>query len=159
MSASLTFFNLKGMYCCKKPLCLTCNHVTHRQKEFICKGKSYTIPDFFTCSSEYVVYCLTCPCGLLYVGRTIRTLRKRFGEHRNFVEKGLDKYSVARHFKEFHQQSSAGMRVWVIEAIPKQLPSAKRYKRLCERENYWIFTLDSLSPGGLNVGIELNVLL
>ena len=100
-----------------------------------------------------------CPCGLFYVGRTIRALRKRFGEHRNTVEKGLDNYSVARHFKEHHEQSPAGLRVWVLEAISKLLPSAERYKRLCERENYWIFTLDSLSPGGLNEGIEINILL
>ena len=119
----------------------------------------YTIPEFFNCGSDYVVYCLTCPCGLFYVGRNIRALRKRFGEHRNTVEQGLEKYSVARHFKEHHDQSTEGLRVWVLEAISRHLPSAERYKRLCERENYWIFTLDSLSPGDLNEGIEINILL
>lgn len=159
VSAPLTFFNIKGMYQCRKPLCLTCAHVTHRQKDFHHKGKLYVIPDFFNCGSDYVVYCLTCPCGLLYVGRTIRPLRKRFGEHRNLVEKGIDKHSVPRHFKEHHGQTSSGLRVWVIESIPPTLPTAERYKRLCERENYWIYTLDTLSPGGLNEGIEINILL
>lgn len=51
------------------------------------------------------------------------------------MEKGSDKHSVPRHFKEFHKQSSLGLRVWVIEAIPNNFPIAKRYKRLCERIN------------------------
>ncbi|PIO39511.1 hypothetical protein AB205_0069860 [Aquarana catesbeiana] len=128
-SAPLTFFNIKGMYQCRKPLSLTCAHVTHRQKDFHHKGKLYVIPDFFNCGSDYVVYCLTCPCGLLYVGRTIRPLRKRFGEHHNLVEKGIDKHSVPRHFKEHHGQTSSGLCVWVIESIPPTLPTAECYKR------------------------------
>lgn len=118
-SIPLTFFGIKGMYQCKKPLCLTCAHVTHRQKYLFRKG--------------YVVYFLTCPCSLFYVGRTIRTLRKRFGEHRNLVEQGKDKRSVPRHFLQFHKQSSDGLRVWILEAISKTLPTAECFKRLCKK--------------------------
>lgn len=74
---SKTFFDIKGMYQCRKPQCLTCKHVKHGQKGFNHKDKQYTFLAFYTCSTEFVVYCLSCPCGLLYVGRTIRTLRKR----------------------------------------------------------------------------------
>lgn len=41
---SLTFFHIKGMYQCKKARCLTCKHVTHRQKDFTCRGKQYILP-------------------------------------------------------------------------------------------------------------------
>lgn len=92
-------------------------------------------------------------------GRTIRTLRKRFGVHQNFVEQGKDKHSVPRHFLEFNDQSSLGLRVWILESIPKTLPTAEHYKRLYERENYWIYFLDTLSPGGLSESIKINTLL
>lgn len=89
----------------------------------------------------------------------IRPLHKRFGEHRNPIEQGKDKHSVPRHFLEFHDQSSIGLRVWILEAIPNTFPPAEWYKKLCERENYWIYTLDTLSPGGLNETIKINTLL
>lgn len=155
---SLCLIPLTGMFQCRKTLCLTCKHVNHGQKDFYTKGKKYMINNFFNCSSEYVIYALTCPCGLLYIGRTIRTLRKRFGEHRRFVEKMVDKHSVPRHFKEHHSGSLEGLRVWVIESIPSTLPLAERFSRLCQRETYWIYTLDSLAPGGLNEDIETNQL-
>lgn len=155
---SLCLIPLTGMFQCRKILCLTCKHVNHGQKDFYTKGKKYMINNFFNCSSEYVIYALTCPCGLLYIGRTIRTLRKRFGEHRRFVEKMVDKHSVPRHFKEHHSGSLEGLRVWVIESIPSTLPLAERFSRLCQRETYWIYTLDSLAPGGLNEDIETNQL-
>lgn len=158
-SAPLTFLNIKGMFQCRKKSCLTCKHVTHGLKEFSTKGQKYTIPDFFNCSTEFVIYCMSCPCGLLYVGRTIRTLRKRFGEHRRFVEAGNDKRSVPKHFLQHHHQSSADLKVWIIESIPKNLPPAERFKRLCARESYWIYRLDSMTPGGLNEEIEVNPLL
>lgn len=141
----LCLIPLEGMFQCRKTLCLTCKHVNHGQKDFSTKGKKYMITNFYNCSSEFVIYGLTCPCGLLYVGRTIRALRKRFGEHRRFVEKGEDKHSVPRHFKEHHSRSPEGLKVWVIEGIPSTLPPAERFSRLCQRETYWIYTLDSVA--------------
>lgn len=150
---------LVGMYQCRKKLYLTCKFVDHGQKNFTVKDKTYTIKDFYNCSSEYVVYCLTCPCGLFYVGRTIRPLRQRFGEHRRFIEKGWDKHSVPLHFLKEHQKSTMGLRVWVIEAMPRGLPAAERFKRLCQQKAYWIYSLGTLSPGGLNEELETHSLL
>lgn len=119
-------------------------------------GKTYHLGEFYSCSPEFVIYCLTCPCGLLYVGRTVQTLRKRFGEHRRSIEEGAE-LTIPRHFKEFHQGSTKGLQVWVLESIPKSLPRAECTK--CERETFWIYTLDSLSPGGLNEEIEIHTIL
>lgn len=73
---------LVGMYQCHKALCKTCTFIQHGQKSFCTKGKTYPLNEFYNCSSDFVVYGLTCPCGLIYVGRTIRPVRQRFGEHR-----------------------------------------------------------------------------
>lgn len=147
------------MYHCRKALCLTCQHVCHKQKEFSFKGKTYIISEFYTCSSEFLVYCMSCPCGLLYVGRTIRTLHKRFGKHRRLVDAGSDIHSVPKHFLTYHQQSSLELKDWVIEVIPKNLPAAERFKCLCAHESYWKYRLDTLAPGGLIEELEINPLL
>ncbi|XP_077336748.1 transducin beta-like protein 2 isoform X2 [Lithobates pipiens] len=152
----LCLIPLKGMYRCNKPLCKTCNFIKHGQKSFTHKEKTYYLDNFYNCSSDYVVYCLICPCKLLYVGRTIRPLRQRFGKHRRFVEVGCDEHSVPRHFLQHHGQSTMGLWVWVIEAIPRSLPEAERFSRLCEREMFWIYTLDTLVPNGLNEELEVN---
>lgn len=150
---------LVGMYQCHKKLCLTCKHVNHSQKECKIKGKTYQLSSFFNCSTEFVVYCLICPCGLHYVGRTIRTLRKRFGEHRRLIEAGDDLHSVPLHFLKKLDHSFSGLRVWIIESISGALPLEERFKRLCQRETYWIYILNFLAPGGLIEGIEVSGLI
>lgn len=75
----LVLIPLVGMYQCRKALCKTCHFIQHDKKSFCCKGKTYQLDNFYNCSSDFVVYGLTCPCGLIYVGCTIRPLRQRFG--------------------------------------------------------------------------------
>lgn len=146
------------MYQCRKTLCKTCKFVRHGQKAFSTKGKTYLLKDFFNCSSNFVVYGLTCPCGLIYVGHTVRALRTRFGEHRRLIEGGTDPHSGPRHFAEAHQHSTNSLQVWVIEQILSSLSVAKHFKKLCARETFWIYNLDALSPGGINEGIEFLLL-
>lgn len=115
------------------------------------------LKDFYNCYSDFVIYGLTCPCSLLYVGRTIRALPTRFGEHRRSIEGGIDPlkvaHSVPKHFTQAHKQSMEGLQVWVIEQISRSLPAAERFKKRCARETFWIYNLDVLSPGGMNEGI------
>lgn len=47
---------------------------------------------------------LRCPCSLLYVGRTIRVLRTRVGEHLRFFEKEVDK-QCPRHFAAHYRRN------------------------------------------------------
>lgn len=146
------------MYQCRKLNCLTCKFVQHKQKYFTTKDKTFELGQFFNCSTEFVVYCLSYPCNLLYVGRTTRTLRKKFGEQRRSIEDNKN-VTIPRHFTEFHQGSTNGLRVWIIEAIPNNLPRAERIKHLRERETFWIYTLDCLKPGGLNEEMEAHSIL
>lgn len=156
---SLELIPLVGMFQCKKARCKTCDFVKHGRKSFKHKGKVYPLEGFYNCSSDHVVYALTCPCGLLYIGRTIQPLRQRFGKHRRLIEGGKDLHSVPRHFLEHHNRSTEGLEVWVIEQIPRSLPDAERFKRLCSRETFWIYCLDVLSPGGMNEAIEISTIL
>lgn len=155
----LCLIPLKGMYRCNKSLCKTCQFVNHGQKSFTHKDKLYLLDSFYNCSSDYVVYCLMCPCKMLYVGRTIRPLRRRFGKHRRLSHPNSTKHSVPRRFLEHHARSTVGLWVWVIESIPRGLSEAERFLRLCQCETFWILTLDTLAPNGLNEELEVNTIL
>lgn len=65
-SPRLCLLPLHGMFQCRKALCKTCEFVVHGQKQFSTKGKTYDISEVYNCSSDFVVYCLYCPCQLLY---------------------------------------------------------------------------------------------
>ena len=59
----------------------------------------YHIKHHFTCTSSHLIYCISCSrCGMLYIGKTGRCLRSRFGEHRRSVTSNDANQSVARHF-------------------------------------------------------------
>lgn len=141
-----TFLAISGMYQCRKPLCKTCRFVRHGQRDFSVKGKTYPLKGFHTCSTDHV-------------GRTIRPLCKRFGEHCPFITEGLDIHSVPRHFLSYHEKSTDGPRVWVIEAMPREIPPAECFRRFCHREMFWIFSLNVLTHGGLNEDFEISAIL
>lgn len=116
-------------------------------------SQSYLITGFITCSSSYVIYGLTCACGKLCVGTTIRPLRERFDEHRLSVEKGLPQYNVSKHFLTQHTKDASLLKVFGIKSIPLHIPEGERFQRLCARETFWIYELDCLFPKGLNLDL------
>ncbi|CAH2329952.1 Hypothetical predicted protein, partial [Pelobates cultripes] len=87
--------------------CLNCSHCSSVIKgEYFVhprSGKKFFVKDFYTCNSDFVVYILKCPCGLLYVGETIRPVKERIGEHKRSIRAALQhdavEAPVPRHFK------------------------------------------------------------
>lgn len=76
------FLSITSTYRCNKQNYKTCSHIKHGQKSFLCPdGQVYTTKEFISCSTSYVVHGPTYPCGKLYVGRTICSLRERFREN------------------------------------------------------------------------------
>lgn len=72
------FDNRTCIFQCKKRGCLTCQFIQHGQSSFSDRsGNEYNIKLFITSCTEYVIYVLICLGNLLYVGRTMQTLRKR----------------------------------------------------------------------------------
>lgn len=155
----LCLIPLKVMYCCNKELCKTCKFMGHGQKNSKHRVRIYDLDNFYNCSTDYVIYCLSCPCRLLYVGHTICPLRQRFGKHSRFVEEVCDQNSVAQHFLEYHNKSTTGLQVWVIEVTPKNLSEAACFLRLCECETFRIYTLDTHVLNGLNEELEISSIL
>ena len=153
-------FNMVGFNKCKQSRCKACAFMQHGKSSFTSvAGHTYNIKQFISCGTQFVVYGLRCPCGLIYVGRTVRAMRTRFGEHRRFIEQKKDKHSVPRHFCKAHGGDTAGLELFGIEAISMTLPEGERFAILCKQETFWIFTLGSMSPGGLNEELEVNTII
>ncbi|CAH2324816.1 Hypothetical predicted protein [Pelobates cultripes] len=156
-----TTYQNAGCYRCLG--CVTCSHMipsksfTHPHT-----GKKYLIRHRLTCTSEYVIYKLGCPCGLAYVWKTELPLHEKIRNYRLSIriayrDKGSE-LPVAKHFLEFNHPLPT-MKFLAIDHIPQPLRGGDRKKLLLRRELYWIRTLDTLQPRGLNKKYTLGVFL
>lgn len=131
---------------CKKPKCKLCKDIqTTTTFSSHVTGKSYEIRQSVDCTSTNVIYLIDCDvCGIQYVGETMNDARERFRNHRSTIKhhkKHPDK-PVASHFG--HHKN--GLKVTIIECLGNQ----SKFRRLY-REKFWIETLQTHQPSGLNI--------
>ncbi|XP_063791129.1 uncharacterized protein LOC134945635 [Pseudophryne corroboree] len=107
-------------------------------------GKEFRIKRPYTCTSRYVIYYIKCPCGLLYIGKTIRQFKERIALHRSSIRAALEgrgsDQPVARHFKEL-QHSMSSIRYKIIDGVPESPRGGNRGRILLQKESWWIHTL------------------
>ncbi|XP_062837953.1 uncharacterized protein LOC134299335 [Anolis carolinensis] len=136
-----------------------CCKFTNNVKEFIhptlnmkIKLKNYT-----TCSSENVIYVLSCPCNKLYVGMTTRAIRIRIQEHRSRIRKGNTESTLYLHFKD-NIHSCNDLKYLALEKLQTPINTDIKKLLLC-REAFWIHKLKTLTPQGLNDRLDLTCFL
>ncbi|XP_069613227.1 uncharacterized protein [Ranitomeya imitator] len=117
-------------------------------------GKSYRIPGYFTCASSWVIYLIKCSCGLLYVGETTQPIRDRVSKHKSTVRCKNLLLPIPLHFNN-HGHNVSQLQFQVIEHIPPIRRGGDRVARLKRREAFWIHTLETLHPLGLNRDYDL----
>ncbi|CAJ0964547.1 unnamed protein product [Ranitomeya imitator] len=81
-------------------------------------GKSFPIKGFHTCNSNFVVYLVKCPCGLLYVGETTQHVRDRIASHKSTIRCNKNWLPIPEHFSK-SGHSVAQLRFQVIEHVPR----------------------------------------
>ncbi|OCT91198.1 hypothetical protein XELAEV_18014255mg, partial [Xenopus laevis] len=85
-------------------------------------GKEIKLMPFATCTTNFVVYVLKCPCGILDVGKTIRSVNTRIKEHKNNIRNfKADTYNdtpVSRHFATA-KHNACQLKWKVLEVVPK----------------------------------------
>lgn len=146
-----------GNYRCGN--CAQCNNTsktTHFSHPHT--GKQFPIKNVITCSSTHVIYMLRCPCGLSYVGKTTRKLKQRISEHKSTIRRNDRDYPVAIHFND-RKHDISSLRFYGIEQVRMPPRGGDRDLLLKRREAFWIFTLNTLAPKGLNDELLLNVML
>ena len=139
--------------------CIHCNAMI-RGDSFLHphSGKKYPVKGRISCKTKYVVYLLKCPCGLCYVGKTIRELKTRFSEHKSAIRNNDEKSSVARHFNAVGHDVCT-LRFQGLEVVNPSKRGGDRGKSLLKREAYWIHTLQTECPRGLNEELLLSCFL
>ena len=101
--------------------------------------------------NQNIIYLITCSkCKKQYVGFTTQQLNIRINHHRTNIFNHVQTY-VSNHFN-FSDHSIRDLTVQVIDS-PENGPNI--YQKLKELERYWIKTLKTLRPLGLNVSSGL----
>ncbi|MEE6527157.1 hypothetical protein FKM82_028299 [Ascaphus truei] len=143
-----------GFFKCGK--CSMCQYA--RPTKYITyntKIRKYFIKNFLNCNICYVVYVLYCGCGHQYVGRTTRPLKVRIAEHVRLIKKKNLDHPVARHFALCPNGGINNFTFSAIEHIPIHARGGNRENVLNKQEMYWIYTLNTLHPHGINLDWEL----
>ena len=108
------------------------------------------------CKSKYVKYLLECTkCKIQYVGKAKTEFNIRLNNHRKGVSKS-DAIPASRHFSGKNHNFNTHANFILIKQIRHVDTDTEKIKeRLKQRENFWLLTLETLTPKGLNQ--ELNI--
>ena len=110
----------------------------------------YPINDKLHCGSHNIIYMIYCgKCDLQYIGETGQTFRKRFYGHKTTYNQKLTK-PIPKHFNQ-PDHNLEDVRVILIEQIPEQNTLEESISFRKTRENFWINTLKTVTPLGLNI--------
>ncbi len=125
-----------------RPVCFThkCYSFSHPRT-----GHNISIRGTLTCASTLVIYLIRCPCGLVYVGKTSRQLRTRISKHRSDIRTGDMRRPMASHFTQVGHNIIA-LQYIGIEKVIKPSSGGDYENKLLQRECFWIYTLNTLSP-------------
>ena len=117
-----------------------------------------------SCVTDNVIYLISCKlCNVQYIGETLNCIQKRFTGHRSNINSGKSHQMVHHHF---HQENHALSNCEIIPIEKIECPEAQRRgltpeqkrktltKFRLDREKYWISTLQSAYPLGLNVRVK-----
>ncbi|OCT95296.1 hypothetical protein XELAEV_18012983mg [Xenopus laevis] len=116
-----------GMYPCIG--CTQCPNVI-RGRDFIHPGTGH-----FTCTSKYVIYALTCPCGYIYIGETTQMVKSRISQHKSSINLGNDRLLVSKHFNDMGHNADQ-FKFIVLEGIPPLKYGGDREQKLKQREEW-----------------------
>lgn len=136
--------------------CKACKHVSSRKTFKLHNGKDKIINKFITCTTEYIVYQLECPCGLRYTGSTKQALKKWILEHQRAITNMDFSYPMARHFYNAHGSNRNLLNFCGIDRVLKHIRGGDREKELHTLESRYIIDLNTRVPYGLNREEELS---
>ena len=142
----------RGVFKCNHPRCQIDDVLYLGDKFTNFNGsQTFVINHPFSCKSENVIYLLTCNgCGKKYVGSTITAFNLRFNQYKsniNLYGKGRrgfkQEYLISHFFTDGHTGSYKDISVQIIDFCD---PNNQE-----KREDFWITTLNTIIPYGLNI--------
>ena len=104
----------------------------------------------FNCKTKFLIYLITCgDCGIQYVGQTVQFLHVRLNGHRSSSRNCVNTY-IYQHINN-HGHDFSKIKIQIIDILDPELCDAHDLDLL---ENFWIDTLDTAYPFGLNDRIK-----
>ena len=133
---------------CNHPKGITCKHLNCSTQFTSTKTKvTYTIRHNFSCTSKNLIYLITCKkCKKQYVGLTMQKLNTRINHHRSNIFNKKPIY-LCVHFN-FPDHRIQDLSVQPIDTVTDKVEPLEELRKL---EQYWIKTLKTLKPNGLNL--------
>ena len=145
---------------------MTCPSISPLQTHSINGRKVNAKPG--TCTTYNVVYALHCTlCDKYYIGRTVRKLGDRFGEHRRKYYQLInnpnsdtssedDEFSPGLHLVECHSATTPEAfndiyRVFIVDACSPQTLEVREHKHIHELKTLKPFGINAVSPFGLPI--------
>ena len=154
---------------CQSRQCRTCSHMEECNFFFSNTTGQRYIPKnyeggYLDCRSENIIYLIFCKiCNFQYVGETKNRLQTRFSKHKSDIRLGNSCQIIHKHFEE----SGHGIdncKILPIEKVDRRPASHQGLggseldraitKFRLEREKYWIKTLQTAYPFGLNSRVK-----
>ncbi|CAJ0964574.1 unnamed protein product [Ranitomeya imitator] len=130
MSQSVLTPRRQGTFPCLS--CASCSNiiksdsVTHPRT-----GKTYPIRGYYTCNSNFVVYVIKCPCGLLYVGETTQHIKDRIASHKSTIRCNKTWLPIPEHFAKCRYMV-AQLQYQMIEQVPRPRQFAYFQEENCD---------------------------
>ena len=135
---------------CRHPKCSTCTHhllLTPTFKGSHKNSNTYCVRRQLSCTTSNIVYLITCKkCKKQYVGQTTKQLNTRLNHHRSDIMNNKSTY-IAKHFN-LPGHYIADLKV---QPIDQATDPANTIPELYRLEAFWIKTLRTRAPEGLNV--------
>ncbi|XP_069479435.1 uncharacterized protein [Ambystoma mexicanum] len=138
--------------------CLSCGNCNNIMKGSYVRhpsnGQKIPLKDFATCDTKSIIYGLSCPCGIYYVGQTQRKAKERWNEHKSNIRTNSVNSPVARHFS-IKKHNISQLKVVILEIVNRAPRGGNHARRMNQREIFWIERLNSLAPNGMNEDYSL----
>ena len=136
-----------GTVCFTCAYTLSCNSVTSNVTNL-----SFKLQSDLNCNSSNIIYLILCEsCGKQYIGQTKRSLRCRFNNHRFDIENERPSV-VSAHFNGTCDIGDCT--IIPIFQCPKLTTEEQTTKTRLEIEQYFIKTLKTYAPYGMNIATK-----
>ena len=140
-----------GSYKCGKKRCELCDVISETDIfPSTVTGESFKINHRFNCNDKCLVYLATCEiCNKQYTGQTTDSFRSRWNNYKSKSrkfdrnEKCMQEYLYSHFESEGHNGFLEDVSITLIDKTDGSNPT--------KREFFWMHTLKTLAPYGLNV--------
>lgn len=126
--------------------CSVCPLTSKTLEVDIGTSRPWQLKHHTNCNSEKVIYQITCPCGLRYIGMTARKIKLRVQEHMSTMRRRKQATRLTTHFLD-KRHSPDELRWLVLEQpyIPSHVTDVSLF--LLRKEQKWVFKLHSDTEG------------